>query len=282
MRPNETTVGQHIRDNVIPPGMSVKAAAARLGVGRPALSNLLNGKAALSPKMALRLERAFGANRAELLELQASHDDRRRSQEESAVAVGGYVPTFLTIKAHDIAAWAERTAAREHLPVLLRKLIHATGRGLERVDFPGFDNNQRPGWDGWVEAGTATPWVPEGASGWEFGTSARPRQKADADYAKRLRLPYQERARCTFVFVTPRNWPGKTEWARQKEASSDGWRAVRAYDASDLEQWLEESVAAPIWLSEHLHVLVEGVETLEACWAKWASGAKHNMTATHL
>lgn len=279
MRPNETTVGQHIRDNVIPPGMSVKAAAARLGVGRPALSNLLNGKAALSPKMALRLERAFGANRAELLELQASHDDKRHRQEESAVAVGGYVPTFLKIKAHDIAAWAERTAAREHLPVLLRKLIHATGRGLERVDFPGFDNSQRPGWDGWVQAGTATPWIPEGASGWEFGTSARPSQKAEDDYAKRLRrLPYQERARCTFVFVTPRNWPKKTEWARQKEASSDGWRAVRAYDASDLEQWLEESVAAPIWLSEHLPTHVEGVETLEACWTKWASGAKHNMT----
>ena len=125
--------------------MSVKAAAARLGVGRPALSNLLNGKAALSPKMALRLERAFGASRTELLELQASHDDERHRQEGGAVAVGRYVPTFLTIKAHDIAAWAEQVAAREHLPVLLRKLIHGTGRDLECVDFPGFDNSQRPG-----------------------------------------------------------------------------------------------------------------------------------------
>lgn len=278
MRPSETTVGQHIRDNVIPRGMSVKAAAVRLGVGRPALSNLLNGKAALSPKMALRLERVFGANRAELLALQALHDDQRHRREGSAVAVGGYVPPFLTIKAHDIAAWAELTAAREHLPVLLRKQIHATGRDLERVDFPGFDNSQRPGWDGWVEAGTATPWIPEGASGWEFGTSARPHQKANDDYAKRLRLPVQERARCTFVFVTPRNWPGKTEWARQKEASGDGWRAVRAYDASDLEQWLEESVTAPIWLAEHLPMPIEGVETLEACWAKWASAVAPNMT----
>ena len=278
MRPNEATVGQHIRDNIIPPGMSIKAAAARLGVGRPALSNLLNDKAALSPKMALRLERVFGASRAGLLQLQASHDDECHRQEENAVAVGGYVPTFLTIKAHDIVAWAERTAAREHLPVLLRKLIHATGRDLERVDFPGFDNSQRLGWDGWVEARTATPWIPEGASGWEFGTSARPRQKADDDYDKRFRLPFQERARCTFVFVTPRNWPGKTEWARQKEASGDGWRAVRAYDASDLEQWLEESVAAPIWLAGHLPMPVEGVKTLEACWTTWASAATPNLT----
>lgn len=278
MPSNETTVGQHIRNNVIPPGMSVKAAAARLGVGRPALSNLLNGKAALSPKMALRLERAFGASRTELLALQASHDDERHRQEGGAVAVGRYVPTFLTIKAHDIAAWAEQVAAREHLPVLLRKLIHGTGRDLECVDFPGFDNSQRPGWDGWVEAGTATPWIPKGVSGWEFGTSARPRQKADHDYAKRLRLPAEERARCTFIFVTPRNWPGKAEWARQKGASGDGWRAVRAYDASDLEQWLEQSVAAPVWLAGHLPMPVEGVETLEACWSKWASAATPNIT----
>ena len=41
--------------------MSVKKAAELLGVGRPALSNLLNGHASLSAEMALRLEKAFGA-----------------------------------------------------------------------------------------------------------------------------------------------------------------------------------------------------------------------------
>ena len=271
-----TIVGQHIREKVIPAGMSVTDAAARLGVGRPALSNVLNGRAALSPKMALRLERAFGANRAELLELQASQEDKR--DEESAVAVRSYVPTFLTIKARDIAGWADSIAAREHLPVLLRKLVHATGRDLEAADFPGHDSSQRPGWDGWVEARTATAWIPEGASGWEFGTSARPRQKAESDYAKRLRLPLRERAQCTFVFVTPRNWPGKAEWAKEKKASGDGWRDVRAYDASDLEQWLEESVPPPVWLSERLPTPVEGVETLEERWRKWASDATPNMT----
>ena len=282
-----TIVGQHIREKVIPAGMSVTDAAARLGVGRPALSNVLNGKATLSPKMALRLERAFDVSRAKLLELQASQDDKRG--EESAVAVRRYVPTFLTIKARDIANWAEDwISTREHLPVLLRKLVHATGRDLERTDFPGHDSSQRPGWDGWVEARTATAWIPEGASGWEFGTSARPRQKAESDYAKRLNLPLQERAQCTFVFVTPRNWPGKEEWAKEKKVSGNGWRDVRAYDASDLEQWLEESVAAPVWLSERLREAktpmmsnptpVESVETLEAHWSKWASASTPNMT----
>ena len=53
-------VGEYIRQHVLPAGMSVKEAANRLGVGRPALSNLLNGNAALSADMALRLEKSFG------------------------------------------------------------------------------------------------------------------------------------------------------------------------------------------------------------------------------
>ena len=54
--------GTFVRETVIPGGMSVKDAAKRLGIGRPALSNFLNGKSALSPEMALRLEKAFGAD----------------------------------------------------------------------------------------------------------------------------------------------------------------------------------------------------------------------------
>jgi addiction module HigA family antidote len=39
--------------------LSVTAAARILGVTRPALSTLLNGHTALSPDMALRVEKAF-------------------------------------------------------------------------------------------------------------------------------------------------------------------------------------------------------------------------------
>ena len=277
MASEQNKVGQHIRNRVIPSGMSVTDAAARLGVGRPALSNLLNGRASLSQDMALRLERAFGADREELLELQATCDRARRGDQEKKVAVRGYVPSFLTLRAHNIERWAESIAAREHLPVLLRKLVHGTGRDLKRVDFPGFDNSQRRGWDGWVEAETATVWIPEGTSGWEFGTSQNPHRKAERDYLKRLQLPAEERKRCAFVFVTPRNWPGKNEWAKQKEASGDGWREVRAYDASDLEQWLEESVVAPVWLAERLPTPIEGVRTLDAHWIDWAEASEPPM-----
>ncbi|WP_157770281.1 helix-turn-helix transcriptional regulator [Methylomonas koyamae] len=40
--------GTRIKTEVIPPGMSVTKAAQIIGVGRPALSNLLNGNASLS------------------------------------------------------------------------------------------------------------------------------------------------------------------------------------------------------------------------------------------
>ena len=278
MKPKSAAVGQYIRNHVIPAGMTVTEAAGRLGVGRPALSNLLNGKASLSPKMATRFERAFGADREELLQLQASEDRERSRDDEKAVAVRGYVPYFLTIKARDIERWAGSVDARSHLPVLLRKLVHATGRDLTRVDFPGFDESERPGWDGWVESAAATAWIPQGASGWEFGTSNDPRRKAEGDYEKRLQLPVAEREQCAFVFVTPRNWPGKGEWAKAKEAQSDGWREVRAYDANNLEQWLEESVVAPIWLAEKLPMHVLGVRTLDYCWAEWAKATDPAMT----
>jgi addiction module HigA family antidote len=53
--------GDFIRTEIIEPaGLTVTAAAAALGVSRPALSSLLNGKADLSGGMALRIEKAFG------------------------------------------------------------------------------------------------------------------------------------------------------------------------------------------------------------------------------
>lgn len=67
-------VGGFLKRAVIPEGMSVTDAAKILNVGRPALSNLLNEKASLSPEMAMRFEKAFGVNTDTLLKMQARHD----------------------------------------------------------------------------------------------------------------------------------------------------------------------------------------------------------------
>jgi antitoxin HigA-1 len=58
---NPPHMGRFIRTEILEPlGLSVSEAADILGVGRPALSNLLNGHAGLSAEMALRIEKAFG------------------------------------------------------------------------------------------------------------------------------------------------------------------------------------------------------------------------------
>ena len=267
-------IGTYIRQHVLPQGVTVTDAAKQLGVGRPALSNLLNGRAALSPDMALRLEKAFGANRQDLLNRQAqAHQDRRR-EADGRLAVQAHVPSFLIITARQINDWATSNNARAQLPVLLRRLVHSTGSDLGRVDFPGYDNAQRAGWDGWLEAGEATPWIPHGASGWELSTNRRPSAKAEHDYRSRLgTVSAAERAECTFVFVTARNWPGKNDWAAEKEALGY-WKAVRALDASDIEQWLEASVTGQIWLAEQLDIPLAGLETLDQSWESLGRGER--------
>ena len=101
--------------------------------------------------------RRYGADRDALLDRQAALE---RERVRDADGAGRFVPSFLEIKARDIKAWADRTEARQLLAVLLRRLVHSTGDDLRRVDFPGGDNAQRAGWDGWVEAGFATSWIP--------------------------------------------------------------------------------------------------------------------------
>lgn len=71
--------GETLRDDVLPElGLTVTAAAAQLGVTRVALSRVLNGQAAISPEMALRIEKWLGVEnggRADVwLAEQASYD----------------------------------------------------------------------------------------------------------------------------------------------------------------------------------------------------------------
>ena len=242
-----------------------------LGVGRPALSNLLNGRAALSPDMAMRFEKAFQADASGLLEMQARYDEFEARAGEDDVAVRAYAPAFLEITARQIAAWADSIDARGQLPALLRGLVFSTGSNLTAVDFPAFDNSQRKGWDGQVTSGSATPWIPRGQSGWEFGCDKTPHSKAESDYQSRTAsVPAKERKSTTFVFVTPRNWSGKDSWAKGKKAR-DEWKDVRAFDASDLEQWLEQSIPAQTRMREFQGGAGQQVTTLGQIWLEWAA-----------
>lgn len=84
--------GGCIRRSVLPHRLSVTVAARALGVGRPALSNLLNEKASLSPEMAPRVEKAFGVKMDTLLRMQARYDAYHMRQREADIPVRRYAP----------------------------------------------------------------------------------------------------------------------------------------------------------------------------------------------
>ena len=57
--------GLTLRDDILPAlDLQVSEAAAQLRVDRTTLSKVLNGRAAISPAMALRIERRLGRNHA--------------------------------------------------------------------------------------------------------------------------------------------------------------------------------------------------------------------------
>ncbi len=268
--------GLHIRDTVLTPKkISVTAAAKLVGVSRPNLSKFLNGKVTTTPEMAQRIERAFGLPSRELLDMQASFDAAGAASKGAPTTVKAYVPPFLQLRAADIEAWADRTISRFRLAVFLRTLINSSGVGLTKVDFGGNDDAERPGWDGVVEASAGTPWIPEGRSGWEFGVNKNIKKKADGDFAKSVKAhpDKDERQNITFVFVTPRRWHGKKQWIADAIAKNF-WKDVVVLDASDLEQWLEQSLVAQTWFANETHHPLSDVRTLDKCWSQWSSVTK--------
>ncbi len=83
--------GAFIRDEILEElGLSVSKAAEVLGVRRATVSDLINGNAALSAEMALRIEKAFGVKMETLLNMQAWHDAHAMRQRAGEIAVQPY------------------------------------------------------------------------------------------------------------------------------------------------------------------------------------------------
>ena len=66
-------------------GLSVTEAAKVLGVTRQALNNILAGKSAVSPEMAVRLEKAFGSTAEAWLRLQLNYHLSQINRDEIQV-----------------------------------------------------------------------------------------------------------------------------------------------------------------------------------------------------
>ena len=96
---NPPHVGGLIRRQVIEAlGLTVTEAAKVLGVGRQALSSLLNEKAALTSDMALRVEKAFGPKMEHLMRMQLAYDLAQARNQESKIKVKRFEASALAVR----------------------------------------------------------------------------------------------------------------------------------------------------------------------------------------
>jgi transcriptional regulator with XRE-family HTH domain len=180
------------------------------------------------------------------------------------------------IDATDLAEWAERRDGQGTLPVLIERLIRAAVGPSARLRFPSDEGVQFSGWDGVAESHASDDgYVPDGKSGWEIGTQREGiAGKANDDYKKRTDKPGTiDPALSAFVFVTPRHWPAKDAWARERQ-SEGKWREVRAYDGDDLVHWIELYPAVGQWLAVSLRKRPAGALQLEEVWSEWSLATK--------
>jgi addiction module HigA family antidote len=85
--------GRFVKTEIIEPlELTVTEAARVLGVTRPALSALLNERSALSPDMALRIEKAFRVRMDTLMRMQNSYDIALARKREGEIEVEPFRP----------------------------------------------------------------------------------------------------------------------------------------------------------------------------------------------
>ncbi len=188
-------------------------------------------------------------------------------------------------RALHLKQWADTEAANGLLPLLVRRLIRGIVPRDATVNFPANEQNHRPGFDGIVETSVTCQYIPDVHTVWEMGVDRVPKNKADSDFKNRCETTSETIQRNnTFVFVTPREWQNKDEWASTKKTNSE-WKGVVAFDCNDLEHWLEciavlkklvndectegwrlvLSLLSPLHMSTPTHL---------PRWQNWADGAK--------
>ena len=177
------------------------------------------------------------------------------------------------IRASDLEQYADTRSSQAAIPELIYLLVSQSNPSLCRI--PYGDSVNQPGWDGLVHAEEAFfKFVPEGESYWEIGTGSNPQDKATTDFRKRTQiLSESDRAKATFVFVTPRaagfgGWtePEQTKWKRRREG--DGWKLIRIIDGGELADWLREFPALGKWMATKIGMTtsVGGIFTPREHW----------------
>ncbi|AQW30754.1 helix-turn-helix transcriptional regulator [Ralstonia syzygii subsp. celebesensis] len=184
------------------------------------------------------------------------------------------------VDAEDLSNWANRTDGVVSLPTLLAQLIRgATHDPAALLRFPSDESVRHPGWDGYTSTEIESAYVPKGDAGWEIGSQrSNIVQKANEDYQKRTtKSGPLDPANAAFVFVTPRRWPKKDEWAKARQ-DEGVWREVRVYDADDLVHWIEQTPAVGLWLAARLGKRPDGIRELDDFWEEWSLATQWPLT----
>ena len=85
--------GLSVRHDCLEPlRLNVTEAAKRLGVSRKRLSSIVNGRAGISPEMAIRLDKAFGGGADTWLRLQAAYDLAQATKHADEIKVERLLP----------------------------------------------------------------------------------------------------------------------------------------------------------------------------------------------
>jgi len=85
--------GELIGDSLEELDVSISAAAKGLGITRQQLHNLIAGRSAITPEMAVRLERALGSSAETWLRMQMNYDlAQLRKRRASAINVKRFAP----------------------------------------------------------------------------------------------------------------------------------------------------------------------------------------------
>lgn len=239
--------------------LTLRDAARRIGVHENTIRNWV-ARGLLQPvKVAgLRYQR-FPADDVDRVahQQQVSSEKARRTEGTSELVDADY-----------LEFWAGSRQAEELLPEVVARLIAGTP-GVVGVHMRTGDGIRLRGWDGLVEDSPGSPWVPAGPSAWELGTSGDPRRKADEDYRSRTDKPLEvEPSVTTFVFVTPRRWPGARQWEQARRAEGR-WRGVRVLDADDVAGWLRSRPGTHLWFSEEVGMQPVDVRTLSQWWDRY-------------
>lgn len=187
---------------------------------------------------------------------------------------------LILINENQLDEWVRANAkmAQGIIVELVWRLVAASCPNPRERRFPLGDSIDQHGPDGVLDTDLGyEPFVPEGRSFWEIGTSIRVREKATDDYNSLTEaIPEHIRLDTTFVFVSPissrRGWEytwredAQARWIEERRQKGE-WKDIRVIDGTKLIDWLHHFPAVELWLAQKIHSLPSNqIETLEHRW----------------